>query len=247
METDQFFVSVIIPVYNGEAYLTEAVASIQRQNYEPLEIIIVDDGSTDNTAGVVTDLQADNIQYVHQSNSGAAVARNKGLKMAKGNIIGFLDADDLWSGDKLAVQLTCLAARPNIEVVMGNVQWMHIVAEEGDKPRFEEFEEPFACFSLTSALFRRSVFEKVGLCDPALRYSEDVDWFMRAREQGVSIAKLEAVTLFYRLHELSTTHGKSPQALNVLKVLKMSLDRRRKGGNSARELMQIRSISCSEL
>lgn len=247
MQDNPLFVSVIIPVYNGAALLAEAVASIQQQNYDPLEIIIVDDGSTDNTAGVVADLQANNIRYVYQPNSGPAVARNTGLELAAGDIIAFIDADDLWSENKLAPQLVCLAERPELDVVMGHVQWMRLFTQKEGKPIFKKFGEPFACFHLASALFRRAVFEKVGLCDPTLRYSEDVDWFMRAREQGISIALLDHVALFYRLHESNMTHGRSPQALNVLKVLKMSLDRRRKDGDSGRELMQIRSISCSEL
>lgn len=116
-------VSVIIPVYNGEAFLAEAVESIQRQNCHSLEIIIVDDGSTDSTGSVVASLQAD-VRYVYQpNNSGPAAARNRGLQMAQGNVIGFLDADDdLWPDNKLAVQLACLAAQPRTEIVLGYVQ-----------------------------------------------------------------------------------------------------------------------------
>jgi len=238
------FVSVIIPVYNGETFLAEAVESIQRQGYPPLEIIIVDDGSTDSTANVVASLQAD-VRYVYQTNSGPAAARNRGLGMAQGDVIGFLDADDLWPDNKLAVQLACLAAQPRTEIVLGYVQWMRLAADAGDNPRFESFAEPFVSFNLGSALFRKSVFDKVGLYDPTLRYSEDVDWFMRAREQGVSMVILEQTTLLYRLHQLSITHGKSANALNILKVIKRSLDRRRQNDGFARSLPRIPNLSQS--
>ncbi len=95
MTNNDFFVSVIIPVYNGDAYLLDAVDSIQRQHYKPLEIIIIDDGSTDSTAEIAADLRGD-VRYVYQPNSGPSAARNKGLRMARGEVIGFLDVDDLW-------------------------------------------------------------------------------------------------------------------------------------------------------
>ncbi len=85
MPSDSFFVSVIMPVYNGEAFLAEAALSVQRQHYEPLELIIVDDGSTDGTAEVAANL-AGHVRYVYQPNRGAPAARNRGLKMARGNV-----------------------------------------------------------------------------------------------------------------------------------------------------------------
>jgi GT2 family glycosyltransferase len=91
----------------------------------------------------------------------------------------------------------------------------------------EEFAEPAFSVNLGSAVIRRSVFERVGLFDETMRYSEDVDWFMRAREAGAAIVTIDAVTLFYRQHEENMTRGKSTSELNVLKALKRSLDRRR--------------------
>ena len=101
---NKYFISSIIPVYNGEKFLAPAIESIIKQSYSPIEIIIIDDGSTDATAEVVKNFKDQNIIYIYQPNSGAPVARNKGLSMAKGNIISFLDADDLWPIDKLKLQ-----------------------------------------------------------------------------------------------------------------------------------------------
>src|SRR5712692_8045370 len=125
MKSDPFFVSVIVPVYNGEAFLAEAVDSIQRQAYQPLETIIVDDGSTDGTAGIAARFK-DNVRYVYQSNNGPPAARNKGLKMARGNVIGFLDADDLWSENKLELQLAYLAEDSSVEIVLGHTQYIRL-------------------------------------------------------------------------------------------------------------------------
>src|SRR4030042_4290993 len=118
-----FFVSAIIPVYNGEAFLAEAVESIRQQGYRPIEIIIVDDGSTDNTKRIAAGLKGD-VHYVYQPNSGLPAARNRGLNEARGDVIAFLDVDDLWSRDKLEHQLLRLNDAPSAEIVLGYTQIM---------------------------------------------------------------------------------------------------------------------------
>ncbi len=232
MQSDQFFVSVIIPVYNGEAFLAEAVGAVRQLNYHPLEIIIVDDGSTDGTAIIAKNFQGD-VRYVYQPNKGPSAARNAGLKMARGNIIAFLDADDLWPKNKLEIQLACLAANPSVEIVGGYIQYMRLSDSGADTQLLVEFAEPIVSFNLGSAIFRKSVFDRIGLFDEKLRYSEDVDWFMRAWEKGVSMVVLKQVTLFYRRHQDSMTYGTNIQDNNFIKVLKKSLDRRRQQSNGS--------------
>ena len=104
--TTNVLLSVIMPVYNGAEFLAEAVASIVAQAYQPLEIIVVDDGSTDETATIVQSLGGE-IRYLYQFNQGPAAARNAGLALAQGDLIAFLDVDDLWPADKLAQQMAC--------------------------------------------------------------------------------------------------------------------------------------------
>ncbi len=222
------FVSVIVPVYNGAKFLSEAVASIRRQNYHPLEIIIVDDGSTDETAELVTGLGKD-IRYAYQRNSGPAAARNKGLDMARGEIIAFLDVDDLWPPDKLRIQVARLVNDSNLDVVLGRIQFIKL-------PGAPEFQiqgpnNTHVNVHLGSGAFRKSVFDKVGVFDETLRYSEDHDWFLRAREQGVSMTIVEQVTLHYRLHGNNMTQDKNAQGFQLTQVLKKSLDRRRRQSN----------------
>jgi glycosyltransferase involved in cell wall biosynthesis len=232
MQSDPFFVSVIIPVYNGETFLAEAVESVQQLNYHPLEILIVDDGSTDGTAGIAKSFQGD-VRYVYQQNQGPAAARNTGLKMARGNIIAFLDADDLWPKNKLEIQLACLAANPSVEIVGGYIKYMPLSDSAADTQLLVEFAEPIVSFHLGGAIFRKSVFDRIGLFDEKLRYSEDVDWFMRAWEKGVSMVVLKQVTLFYRRHLDSMTYGTNLHDLNFIQVLKKSLDRRRQQSNGS--------------
>lgn len=224
------FVSVIIPVFNGERYIAEAVESIRRQNHNPLEIIIVDDGSTDNTARTVADISG-NIRYVYQSNSGPAAARNRGLIMAKGDVIGFLDADDLWSGNKLKIQTALLEQKPEVDIVLGLLQRMQLIDAKEGPPRFKEWSEPVMNMHLGSALFRKSVFEKVGCLDESLDYCEDWDWFMRAKEMNIPMMLHQEVIYFYRRHDKNITNDTEAGFNFALKMLRLSLNRRRQEGN----------------
>lgn len=239
-------VSVIIPVFNGERFLREAVQSVREavhvlhRKYSDVEIIIVDDGSTDGTANVARSLP-ETVRYLHQANQGPAAARNRGIEHAQGSLIAFADADDLWPADKLELQLPYLIRDAKIEIVMGRIQQVLLSRTFDGQTRAEEFAEPAFSVNLGSAVIRKSVFERVGLFDETMRYSEDVDWFMRARERGAEIVTIDAVTLFYRRHEQNMTRGKSTSELNVLKALKRSLDRRRDQTGSASALPNFRS------
>ncbi|MES2460459.1 MAG: glycosyltransferase family A protein [Armatimonadota bacterium] len=215
----QNFLSVIIPVYNGAPFLAATVESVLRQTYRPTEILLIDDGSTDDTPAIAERLQAESqglLRRVYQANAGPSSARNHGLELAQGDFIAFLDADDLWPEKSLEVRTHALQADPALDVVTGQVR---VLPETGEGTIYGP--------NLGAALFRRSVFDKVGVFDPTLRTSEDVDWFLRARENSVSIAQISAVTLHYRRHEASLTHQKSVADLQMLQVLRQSLLRRR--------------------
>lgn len=117
----QPLISCIVPVYNGELYLREAIDSILAQTYRPLEIIVVDDGSTDATPDVVAGY-GDRLRYIRQPNAGPGAARNHGLNLAQGEFIAFLDADDLWHPDKLARQMTRFLNRPDLDLCITYAQ-----------------------------------------------------------------------------------------------------------------------------
>ena len=228
---DHPFISVIIPSYNGETYLAEGIESIMRQQYEPLEIIVVDDGSTDKTAQIAQSFPL--VRYEYQFNSGGpAKGRNRGLDLAQGELIAFLDQDDLWPEHKLEIQLAYLESHPNLEIVLGQIQIMRFVGLVNDRPQFETTTEDWANLLLGSGLYKKSVFENVGRFDETLPISDDLDWIMRAREAAVSITILEDVTLFYRLHQHNAIHDKEARKHDFIRTLKKSLDRRRQQGQN---------------
>ena len=238
MAGEPLHVSVIIPVFNGETFLPDAVASVLAQEDPDLEIIIVDDGSTDRTEEIVRRFVG-NIRYLRQANQGPAAARNRGLEVAQGNVIAFLDADDLWPHDKLKLQLGYLTDDPLMEMVTGYVQMLRLSESSPDGPAFEDSADSNLSVNLGASVFRKSAFDRVGLFDEGMRYSEDVDWFMRARESGIRMIVIEEVTLYYRLHNQNMTLQKNPVELNVLRALKKSLDRRRGNGGPAASLPRL--------
>lgn len=226
--------SVIIPAYNGEAFLAEAVESIYKQDFHPLEIVIVDDDSTDDTARIAHNLKG-NVRYIHQAHSGRpAAGRNRGIRQSSGQIIGFLDQDDLWPVNKLALQIPQLLDNASLDVILGHTQIMQLTSIVAGKRQFEAWAKPVDYMLLSSALFKRPVFEKVGFFDESLQYfGDDLDWFIRAREQGIAVRQLKEVTLYWRIHEANTSHNPSirdhTQGYDraLTEVIKKSLDRRR--------------------
>ncbi|MTJ10251.1 glycosyltransferase [Anabaena sp. UHCC 0204] len=228
MENQKLFVSVIIPVFNGEKYLVEAIENVKNQNYQPLEIIVIDDGSTDKTAEIAAEFK-DSIRYIYQENSGPSAARNRGIRIANGDAIAFLDVDDIWSDDKLKVQGNYLADNTSVEIVQGLIQQMNLSQLTSDKkPIFEPVYKPYNYINLGSAIYRKSVFEKIGIFDETLNYAEDVDWFIRAWENGISKVLIDQVMLFYRKHQKNMTEGKNLVELGFIKIYKKRLDRIRK-------------------
>ena len=229
MPSNAPLVSVIIPTYNSANFLPEAVASLRAQRHAPLEIIVVDDGSTDNTARVVRELGG-GLRYTYQPNGGPAAARNTGLALARGPVLGFLDADDLLAEGALAALLAPLLHDPAVEVVHGQTQVLVLRAgARVGPPRFEPFAYPFHGAFLPSLLVRRTAFEKVGLLDTTFTQSEDVDWFLRVREHGLEVALVERVVLYYRKHQTNITRKFGPHPGGMLRAFKRSLDRRRAG------------------
>jgi glycosyltransferase involved in cell wall biosynthesis len=217
-------ISTVIPVCNGERFLAEAVESAVRQVPAPFELIVVDDGSTDRTADVCRSLGG-TVRYVFQENAGPSAARNRGLGMARGDFIAFLDADDLWPAGKFELQLARFRSEPSLEVVLGYSR--PFADARGGVPGRPFDAEPRFMYQLGSGLFRRDVFEHAGVFDPEMRFSEDVDWFLRAREAGVPMVVLQEVTVLYRQHGGNMTRGRSTRDLGFIRVLQRSLERRR--------------------
>ena len=220
-------VSVIIPVYNGTSFLAEAVASIAAQGWEPLELIIVDDGSddADALAEAIAALPIE-ARFFARNHAGPADARNFGIRNATGELLAFLDVDDLWPDGRLQVMADLLLGDPSIDVVQGHVQLFRQDALNGAPAYLGNPGESFP-YSIAAGLYRREVFGRVGLFDPELWFSEDTDWFARARECGLSVARPAMTTLLARRHPGNMTRGKTHVEVNKLRVFKKFLDRRR--------------------
>jgi glycosyltransferase involved in cell wall biosynthesis len=238
MAAESPLVSVVMPAYNAQEFLAEAIESVERQAYEPLEVILVDDGSTDNTARVVSAF-GERVHYFLQAHRGVAAARNMGLRLAKGELIAFLDADDLWPEQALRLELEILAKAQEVDAVMGLVQYVRISIDSSGQGIWQEIAEPTLSCNLGTALFRRCVFERVGHFDETLEQSEDLDWFMRLREHGVTIQVMNRVTLLYRIHTQNISRDRSVRLKLMMRALKQSLDRRRGKGEAASSLPRL--------
>jgi glycosyltransferase involved in cell wall biosynthesis len=223
-------VSVIVPVWNMARFLPDAIASIP----EVHEIIIVAGESDDDTVGVAHQL-AERRLGVHVLSipkKAPASARNIGLRAASGDVIAFNDADDLWPQGRLALQLERLDREPRADVVGGLVTWF----KELDRDRLAPAEHSVETKNIQqigAAIFRRSVFDRIGLFDESLVYAEDFDLLMRIIETQVPFVVLNTPTLYYRRHRNSmTARNDHRRKSDVARAFALSLARRRELGLS---------------
>jgi len=179
-------VSVIIPTYNRACVLKRAVDSVLRQSYRDLELIIVDDGSQDRTAELVSFIHDDRLRYLVQQNRGAANARNQGVWASKGEWISFLDSDDAWLPGKLQRQIASLAADPRYRVNYTNEIWIRNGVRVNQRKKHRKFGGwiypfclPLCLISPSSALLHRSIFESEKGFDESYPVCEDYELWLR--------------------------------------------------------------------
>ena len=223
----QELISVMIGAYNAAPYLGEAIESVFAQTYRPLELIVVDDGSTDGT-GDVARAYGDRITFTSQENAGNGAARNTAIGFAKGNYFAFLDADDRFTERKLELQFAALRDDPELDVVFGHV--LEFVSPELSPELRASVREPAPVSPWAAPnlmLIRRGSFERVGLFSTEHRVGVTVDWFARATEVGLKTLVLPEVVLERRLHTENNGLRESNQRSQYLHVLKASIDRRR--------------------
>ena len=227
MPENDRLVSVIVPVYNGKRYLGEAIESVLAQTYRSVEIIVVDDGSTDGSAQVAK--RFDSVRYSFQSNSGAAAARNQGVASSQGDFLAFLDADDLWINDKLARQMAVFQADSKLDMVFGLVSQFYSW-EIGDdiKRRLKIPVETLPGLHVGTMLIKREAFLQVGSFVTNWEIGEFIDWYARAREQDLKTLMLPDVVMRRRIHKTNQGITKAPQRKAYVHILKAALDRRRK-------------------
>ena len=217
-------VSVVVPVFNGERFLAAALESALEQTHDPVEVIVVDDGSTDGSAEIAAGFP---VTLIRQENRGVAAARNAGAEAATGELLAFLDQDDLWHPDKVAKQAEALAARPDLGYVLCH---MDVVLEPG-APRpariSDEWLKPGRPAFIPSALMvRRATFEHVGPFETAYRIACDADWLARAKDEGVRSDHVRESLLRYRIHEDNNVHETSPMLAELARIPRASVRRR---------------------
>ena len=219
-------VSVIIPAYNGDRYIEEAIVSILHQTYTDWEIIIVDDGSTDSTSNIVRKY-GDRVKYFHQTNQGVAASRNLGLSKAEGEYIAFLDQDDVFLSHKLATQVTVLAENPNLGMV--NSGW-EIVDRDGKVQAAVEPWQQIPQLSmkdlivwkpvfLGAMLFRKSWLQRTSGFDISLEQTPDVDLVLNLAAIGCTAAWVKQTTVKYRQHESNASRNSLLQAQELESIL----------------------------
>lgn len=218
-------IAVIIPVRNGATFLDETLISIWAQNYTPLEVVVVDDGSTDGTIEKVRAMQGKPVRLLELNGVGPAAARNAGIQASDSELIAFLDADDMWAGGALYRLSKTLAERPDTGIAQGLIRNFN-----ESRPGSRRFiTGAYRFFNLGASLWRRSIFETVGLLDEELRLCEDLDVTMRCWERDIRKAEVESVVLHYRRHPDSMTHGLSGAGFGSVKAYKKRIDRIRRG------------------
>ncbi len=207
-------ISVIIPVYNGAKYIGAAIRSILRQNYSDIEIIVINDGSTDETLKALGPF-SDKIILISQENKGQAVARNVGIEKSAGDIIGLLDADDLWPPNHIALLLPYLE-KENYDFARGYTQYF-----EMENNTIVRTTEPIFLEALVGAgLYKKTLFDTVGLFDAQMRQGEDFDWTIRLTESPCRGKQITDTTLMYRRHDANLTLDKAFVARGQLQALR---------------------------
>lgn len=220
-------VSIIIPCYNMAHYLLEAIQSALDQTYPVHEILVVDDGSQDNSAEVAASFQA--VRVIHQVHANLSVARNTGVAHASGNLISFLDADDVWMPEKTALQVDVLQKEPSCSAVFCMVQ--NFISPELDHEQRDGLHcppEPMLGISATAMTIRREAFEQVGPFEPKLMTSQFIEWWTRFNDAGLKYQVLPMPLVRRRIHLSNTTRQQREVVhQNYLKIARLAIQRRK--------------------
>lgn len=221
-------VSVVIPAYNAAPHITAALESVLAQPVRPLEIIVVNDGSTDTTAELAAAF-GERVTVLHQPNQGISAAINRGIQAARGEWLAFLDADDLWTADRLEKQFAALAVQPSLSFVFGHLQNFYSPETDAEY-RAKIFCEPNPLSGIWyhTMLIRRADFLRVGLFETQWAFGNFMEWFERANSLEMTFTVLADVLLLRRLHPNNSGLRDTASRQDYARVLKTILDRKRR-------------------
>jgi glycosyltransferase involved in cell wall biosynthesis len=221
-------VSVVIPVRDMGRYLGEALRSVFAQDYRPIEVIVVDDGSTDDSAEVAASFPE--VICLRQARLGVPIARNFGIAQARGAFVAFQDADDIWDPGKLSIQMKWMLKHPETGYVAAF--YRNFLEPGVTRPTWVK-EEQLANAQkggISNLLVRRSVFETIGVFDTGQEFGADLDWVMRVKDARIAAEILPDVLVSRRIHAGNHSYRWKGGKGLLLKALKASIDRRRSAG-----------------
>jgi glycosyltransferase involved in cell wall biosynthesis len=222
-------VSVIIPVRDGAAYISSAIESVLGQTEPPAELLVIDDGSTDETANIVSRFFSCGVRLVQQLPKGAAAARNCGTALARHELLAFLDADDVWTSSKLEQQCAEMRSDATLDMVFGHVrQFVSSDVEPATRARLRCPEESVPGPHVGTMLIRRESFERVGPFGTEWSVGEFLDWYGRAQLIGLREKMIPKVLLERRLHSANQGVLKRSDRGDYVRIVKKILDCRRK-------------------
>jgi teichuronic acid biosynthesis glycosyltransferase TuaG len=221
------FISIVMPAYNAEMYITSAIKSVQAQTYSNWELLIVDDESTDNTAAIVKDIIKDDlrINYFFQHRGRQGKARNLAIKKSKGPYIAFLDADDLWEKSKLEVQLTIMKQRTDIDLIFsqgynlfagGETSKVNIKVKEWHWEKDASLLIEGNQIPILSVLAKKNAIEAVGGFseDLNIQNAEDYHLWIKLLKHG-NFLSIEEKLFYYRIHPNQFTYQNSNTAIAI--------------------------------
>jgi glycosyltransferase involved in cell wall biosynthesis len=218
-------ISIIMPTYNRAEYISEALDSIKRQTFKDYEIIVIDDGSTDNTKEIVETYKG--IRYMYLDHGGIAWARNTAVKAARGKWLAFLDSDDLWVDDKLQKQVDYIKAHPDCRIVYSDFKNFTDIPEEELTERQKELLRSDISWYLPSALVDTRLFDEIGLFDKAKEPNDDTDWNFRLKFYRVDMGHcIHEVLYLRRVH--SSNISSTQRTFSMADMQKMAVDAYRK-------------------
>lgn len=237
-------VSVVIPVYNGERFLMEALRSVLDQTLRPLEVTVVDDGSTDGSLAIAQTFEEHHpsVRVISQPNAGVSAARNRGAKDASGRWMAFLDADDVWCPGKLETQMKVLDCNRDIVILGGPMQYLSVtgplnalVGESDVSGRQDEIASArLMPFQISGALIRRDCYLNVGGFDETIQLAEDIDMIARVAVFG-TVSATDHVVGHYRLHNSSASSTRFFALRRGVRFVRSRLEAERAGGDIAAE------------
>lgn len=226
-------VSIIIPTRNSARYLAETLDSVRAQTFTDYEIVIIDAASTDATLEIAG--KYEKIRALRQESAGLGGGWNEGIHAAQGELVAFLDSDDLWAPRKLELQAATLGSHPELELVASRTRYF-LTEGETLPPAFNRpglLKTDHAGYFPGSLLIRKSLFDLVGKFNANLAVATDVDWFARIKDMRIPAHTLPDTLLFKRLHPANLSHGalsKQVWAIELLSVLKDAVNRKRNNG-----------------